>query len=111
MKIPNCERALVDIRKLTEYILNPNHLRGRHKARVFASALGLTAHDAELLQDALLKAACNDSAVQGSGDEYGQRYTVDFTMIGDEGQEAIVRSSWIIMRDEDFPRLTTCYVR
>ncbi len=42
MKLPNGERAVVDIIKLQDYCLNPAHPRGQHKARVFAAALGLT---------------------------------------------------------------------
>jgi hypothetical protein len=33
MKLPNPKRAVVDIAKLRDYILNPEHPRGRHKAR------------------------------------------------------------------------------
>ncbi len=57
MKLPNAEQAFVDSRKLTEYCLDPAHPRGRHKARVFASALGFTRDRAEDLQAALLLAA------------------------------------------------------
>jgi len=35
----------VETRKLRDYCLSPEHPRGRHKARVFASALGLTVDD------------------------------------------------------------------
>ena len=42
-------------------------------------------------------------------DAYGQRYSLDFILIGLTGQ-AMVRSSWIIRDGEDFPRLTSCYV-
>jgi hypothetical protein len=45
-KLPNPDDAVVDIRKLRDYCLNPAHPRGRNKARVFASVLGLTASDA-----------------------------------------------------------------
>jgi len=34
---------------------------------------------------------------------------VDFTMTR-EIHQARIRSSWIIRRGEDFPRLTSCYV-
>ena len=34
MKPPNGERAIVDIAKLTDYCLNPEHARGKHKARI-----------------------------------------------------------------------------
>ena len=46
-KLQNPENALVEIRKLRNYCLGPDHPRGRHKARMFASALGLIADDAE----------------------------------------------------------------
>lgn len=109
MKISNGERAVVDIRKLRDYCLNPEHSRGRDKARVFAAALGLTADDAEILREALLAAVRKDAAVLGEQDEYGQQYRLDFKMsINDK--EATIRSSWIIRTDEDFPRLTSCYV-
>ena len=109
MKLPNGERAVVDIAKLRDYCLSLDHPRGRHKARVFAAALGLTADHAEALQDALLEAARTEEASATDLDDYGQRYVVDFTMNGPAGQ-ARVRSSWIVRSGEDFPRLTSCYV-
>ena len=99
----------MDIAKLAECCLNPDHLRGRHKARVFASALGLTADHAEELREALLEAARTQEATPTDEDVYGRRYVIDFTMSGPLG-EARVRSSWIIREGEDFPRLTSCYV-
>ncbi|MFB3922594.1 MAG: DUF6883 domain-containing protein [Terriglobia bacterium] len=109
MKLPNGENAVVDIAKLRDYCLNEQHPRGRHKARVFATTLGLTAVDAGLLREALLRAAVAGDAVAGERDDYGQRYVLDFELTGPRGR-AIVRSSWIILRGEDFPRMTSCYV-
>lgn len=37
MPMPHAERAVVDIRKLRDYCLNPMHDEGQHKARVFAA--------------------------------------------------------------------------
>jgi len=109
MKLPQADFAVVEISKLTDYCLNPDHLRGRHKARVFAGALGLTRDHAEQLRDALLEAARTDEAMPTDQDEYGQRYVVDFRMNGPAGQ-AKVRSSWIVRTGEDFARLTSSYV-
>src|SRR5215472_13839809 len=78
MKLPGGERAIVDILKLRQYCLNSAHPRGRPEARVFASALGLTAVDAEFLREALLRAAREVAAIPGESDEHGERYTVDF---------------------------------
>jgi hypothetical protein len=109
VKLPNAERAVVDIEKLHDYCLNPDHPRGQHKARVFASALGLTASHADLLRESLLAAAQEQEASPGQHDQYGQRYVIDFIMEGPAGQGR-VRSTWIIRDGEDFPRLTSCYV-
>ena len=109
MKLPNAERAVVDIEKLSGYCLNVGHLRGRHKARVFESVLGLTSVQADQLRDALLEAVHAAEAVAGTADAYGQRFVVDFMMKGPKGR-AMVRSSWIVRTDEAFPRLTSCYV-
>ena len=54
MKVPNGEKAFVDMAKLRDYALDLIHSKGKHKARVFASALGLTRNDAEWLRDELL---------------------------------------------------------
>ena len=90
--------------------MNPGSLRGRHKARVFAAALGLTAADAPKLRTKLLEIARIGEAKLGELDAYGQRYTMDFTMATAAGM-AMVRSSWIILRGKREPRLTTCYVK
>ena len=109
MRMPNPDRAVVDIEKLRDYCLNPAHPRGRHKARVFLASLGLTADGAEQLRDSLLAAAYSEDAVPAEWDDYGRRYVVDFTMSGPSGS-AMLRSSWIVRRGENFPRLTSCYV-
>ncbi len=108
VKLPNPRNAVVDVRKLRDYCLSPQHPRGRHKAKVFASALGLTAEDAEELREALLAAAITGEASAVDGDQYGERYVLDFEMTRGAGT-ATVRSAWIVRRDEEFPRLTSCW--
>lgn len=110
MLLPNGKRAVVNVRKLRDYCLNPDNPRGCNKARVFASALGITAADSERLRTKLLEVALSGEARLGEVDMYGQRYTIDFDMTTDAGK-ARVRSSWIILRNETVPRLTTCFVK
>ena len=109
MNLPGGERAIVDVVKLRDYCLNPAHPRGRHKARVFASALGLTAVDAGFLREALFRAAREGAAVSGGKDTYGDRYAVDFKLIRGDRQ-AMIRSTWIILQSEPVPRLISCFV-
>lgn len=109
MRLPNANRAVVDIEKLRDYCLSQTHLRGKHKAFVFEAVFGLTADDAEELREVILAAAQSNEAAPTGHDEYGKRFIVDFAMER-HGNKAIVRSCWIIRADEDFPRLTSCYV-
>ena len=109
MKLPNGHKAVVALEKLRDYCLNPRHQRGRHKARVFAASLGLTAQDAERLRDLLIEAARHADAVPTERDAYGQRYTVDCHTQG-RGGPVWIRSNWIVRCGEDFPRLTSCFV-
>ena len=110
MKLPNGDQAIVAIEKLRDYCLASDHPVGGHKARVFASVLGLTATDADTLRQALLRAARTEDTIVGRHDGYGQRYTVDFAITTAVGTTT-VRSSWIIRTGETTSRLTSCYVR
>lgn len=109
MKLPNAEHAVVEMEKLRDYCLSTSHPPGRHKTRVFATALGMTADDSNELRQAILSAVLLEEAEPSEGDRYGQRYIVDFLMKR-EGKGAVVRSSWIVRTGEDYPRLTSCYV-
>jgi hypothetical protein len=109
MKLPNGASAVVSISKLRDYCLSATHPRGRHKARVFNSALSLTAVDVLELQNALLLAARQQDAVEGLSDAYGTRYTVDFELKRMD-RSAFIRSSWIISRGELVPRFVTCFI-
>lgn len=102
---------VVDVVKLREYCLSDKHPRGRHKARVFRSRLGLTAADADLLRRALLDAVQvrHDDLRPTDVDDYGQRYVLDFAMTTASGT-AIVRSAWIVLASQDVLRFTSCYV-
>lgn len=110
MQLPNGAWALVDLRKLRDYYLNPDRPRGSHKARIFAAVLGITAGDAPKLRAKLLKIVWAGETRRGELDLYGQRYTSDFEMETATGK-ATLRSGWIILHGKATPRLTTCYVK
>lgn len=84
------------------------HDEGKHKARLFESALGITADDAEQLRKIILQIVKTHEAELSRCDEYGQRYTVDF-MLEWQGKQAKIRSGWIIEHNSNIPRMTSCY--
>jgi hypothetical protein len=106
MRLPNPERAVVDIAKLTDYCLNPKHEDGK-KAKVFA-APGLSRNDGEWLRSHLLDIA-HEEAVFAGESRFGRLYMIDFRLETPRGA-AVVRSGWIVRTGEDFARLTTCFV-
>jgi hypothetical protein len=40
---------------------------------------------------------------------FGAKYNLEFDLSTDKGF-ARIQSGWIILNDEDFPRLVTCYI-
>ncbi len=108
--MPGGDAAIVDREKLLGYCLNAEHPRGKHKARVFASVLGFTAENADELRAALLAGAATADAHPGVFDQFGTRYMLEFEIIGPRGS-GIVKSLWIVRRNESAPRLTSCYVK
>jgi hypothetical protein len=109
MKLPNGESASVDVRKIRDYCLSREHPRGKHKARVFEEALGLTAEDSGALVADLKRIAAHGEAVLGNSDSYGDRYIIDFELTRGE-KAAVIRSCWIVLKKETVPRFVTCFV-
>src|ERR1041385_8453371 len=103
MKLPNVERAVVSIVKLRDYSLNTQHEAGKHKARVFKAALGLTADDADWLRGKLLSASQSAEALARPDSPFGANFVVDIS-IEREGRTALVRTAWIVEFGTDFPR-------
>lgn len=108
-RLPNHERAVLDIRKLVDYCLNHQHPRGRHKARVFRDALGVTQSDSVWLRSILLAALPNTEATELVSDGFGKRWCVD-APVSRQGKHIVVRTIWIVRTGEDTPRFVTCWV-
>ena len=109
MRLPNAEKAIIDLRKLRDYCLNPLHPEGRHKARVFAATLGIGRQDADWLCAEIQSAIREMPVVRTETLIYGTRYAVDIALARHDAQ-AVVRTGWVIRHNEDFPRLVTCFI-
>jgi hypothetical protein len=109
MKLPNFQKAVIPESKLSGYCLNLEHKDGKHKARVFRAALGLTAENANELKNALIQALINYEAEFQKTTTNGYLYIIIFEMSRNNKTQNI-KSVWIIRNGEDFPRLVTCYI-
>ena len=107
MKLPNGNCAdLGD--KVERYCLNSDHLKGKHKAKLFQKRLGITLENKELLKDALLEAAANKETTFKRADRFGEYFNTRFYMETSTGSSWVL-ACWIIRCKEDFPRLTNAY--
>lgn len=109
MKLPNGDRALVSPARLAAYLLNPQHPAGKHKARVFAAALGLDKSNVAELRQWLLDLAKNGDAQPDLADVHGQRFVISQKMLY-KGREAMVRTAWIVRPGRDEPEFLTAFV-
>lgn len=107
--LPFLHLALLDVRKLRDYALNPDNPRGRHKARVLRSALGITASDAQWLRVEILRQLPFCEAVPMSVDGHGARFRVDM-LVSRLERQSMVRTAWIVEPGTDAPRLISCWV-
>lgn len=108
-ELPDRELAILELRKLSDYCLNPAHPRGRHKARLFRDALGIGPHDATWLRKALLSGLAGAKAEFAGRDQFGTRWRCDIPIARQE-RRAVVRTVWIVPEGEKAPRLVTCWV-
>jgi hypothetical protein len=108
--LPRAELAEVPEDKLRGYALNPNHPTGRHKARVFASALGIGATEWVFLRDQILDRVAGSPvmAIRPRA-PYGLEYEVRIEIDGLNGETHSVITGWLLSND-DPPRLLTAYV-
>jgi hemerythrin-like domain-containing protein len=108
--LPNYERAVLPIEKLTNYCLNAEHPEGKHKAFVFEKVLGLTLADAQWLKAKILDNLAFYGAKEMEENEFGRKYMVEMA-IEKEGNKANVRTVWIIEKSDLAPRLVSCYIK
>jgi hypothetical protein len=110
MKLPNPENAVVDERKVREYLLSRSHPVGRFKAAFFARG-GFTNDNVGLLTTELLKLAAHGEAELGHATEHGQKYLISGILSGPAGATIEVTSVWIVPKPAGIPRLVTVYPR
>ena len=111
----NADRAVIEEEKLVDYALNPDHVLGRHKARVFARALGFDGSNWRLLRSAILSELPQSPATRSSETPFGTKYEVRVTVTGPRGRTADVVTIWQYDKQGDgtqseAPRLVTLYL-
>ncbi|MDQ3637844.1 MAG: hypothetical protein M3426_07595 [Actinomycetota bacterium] len=104
--LENFERAYIPESKVRYALRNPD------KSRLFA-ALGFSeeAGNWEELRDRVAESLPFHPAEFSHRDRYGITYRVDMPIAGRESKVAPVRTKWIYRHGQNFPRMTTIYVK
>jgi hypothetical protein len=108
VKLPNYKEAIVDERKLRDYLLSGSHPVGRFKARFFAG-IGFSSEDWSVLQRELQQVAVAGEAQLVQESTFGRKYLVLGTVTGPKGRTAEVATIWIVRSGDDAPRRVTVY--
>ena len=107
-KLPNADKAVIERRKLTDYLLSPTHDTGRFKAEFFHQ-LGYRAGSWRTLERDLRKLILSSGVTESRRSRWGQKFRVEGPLKGPNGKTTRVLTVWIILRGEAVPRLVTAY--
>ena len=108
-RIPNYERAVIEPRKLKDYILSATHPGGRFKAALFRQ-MGYTQKNRGQLVEDIRKQHLVLDAELAEKTKYGQKYIITGNIEGPNGKIMRLKSVWIILEGADFPRFITIYL-
>lgn len=108
MKLPNAQIAVIEPKKLSEYLLNTQHKRGGSKARLLYH-FGYRAVDWERLASDIRQSHLEADLQATTQTAYGVRYEIHAPLHTPSGRMLMVRTIWQIDTDKYIPRLITLY--
>jgi hypothetical protein len=106
VKVPDAVNAIVDRRKVSDYLLSAAHPHGRHKA-VFFRRFGFRHTEPEVLISALITHVNRHDIAAQSDNAFGTRYNVDGALTCPDERAPVIRSVWFVAVDETMPRFVT----
>jgi len=102
----NFENALLSESKVRYPLRDPD------KRKPFgALGYGEESGNWEELRDRIIEELPHHPALLFARTQWGENYRVDMLLAGPGCEKAPVRTGWIYLLGEDFPRLTTLYVK
>jgi len=108
MKLPKHEEAVVPEEKITLYLLNLQHPKGRGKAKFFIQ-FGFSMAQWKQLADALFNHAQLHEVVKTEQTQFGTRYVIEGELETPIERKPQVRVVWFISTDSPQPQLVTAY--
>ncbi len=107
MGLPHSQKARIDPRKISDYLLSTIHPVGRHKQRFFV-AVGFSHDQPEDLVAALRRVAREGMLRDETATRYGTKYIVDGWLVAPIGRVGI-RTVWIVPEGSLVPQFVTAF--
>jgi len=108
MKLPHPDRAVIAPDKLVQYLLNTEHRRGGHKARVLLD-FGYHVDSWQQLQSDIRRFHLYAEVEVIRQTPYGTRYEIHTPLQTPNGRTLTVRTVWQVDEGTDFPRFITLF--
>ena len=108
MTLPHLGNAFVPPEKLTNYLLDEDHPKGRAKSEFFRR-FGYTLAKESELAAALLNHVRENGIVKEAPSPFGMRYIAEGPIDGADGRRPNVRSVWFVEHGSTSPRLISAY--
>lgn len=108
MKLPGADEAVVDRRKIVDYLLSAKHPTGRAKAAFFGS-FGFAAEDCDRFRDALREHAREGEVVGCEETRFGVKYVVVGVLACPDGRQPGIVTVWFVATRGSAPALVTAY--
>jgi len=106
--LPGADKALVEQRRIVEYLLNATHREGGPKAKFFLKR-GFAIASWVSFADALVAHAKNNLVASVSEDKWGVRYRVECNLQTPDGLNPCIRAVWLMEKGAKIPRLITAH--
>jgi uncharacterized protein DUF6883 len=91
--------------------LNPNHPKGKDKARVFKAVLGIERQHAAAFAEIIKQSLRRALALERPADEHGRSWTTYHEIVALSGTTAIVTVAWkFAIEEPEIPKLVSCYI-
>ena len=106
--LPDAPFAIIEERKVADYLLSSSHPAGRAKATFFRRH-GFAAAAWTTLRDALLDHARSAPVVSAADTAFGKKYILEGSIAAPDGRAPRIRAVWFIEIGETAPRFVTAY--
>jgi hypothetical protein len=108
MKLQDSHNSFVANSKITEYLLNLNHEKGKSKAKYFFG-FGFALNKISEFKNALVQHSIQREIYQEVQNDFGKKYELRCEILTPDSRNPCIVTVWIIDNGSNIPKLVTAY--